>query len=176
MEYFRTFDESGAPRALMLREEVHRLGLWHKSAQVLIFNSAGAMLLQHRAADKDLYADMWDFAVGEHLLPDEEFLAGAKRGLSEELGVDACDLTPLGESVWLQFTGEGFIDREIQQGFFGICDGPFKPDPVEIQALRFVTGRDLRVWLRTQPDQFTPWFHEQWPQRKSLLESFAVFK
>lgn len=59
-ELFEVFDAAGRSVGLRARAEVHRTGAWHKSAHVFLFNPAGELLLQRRAADKDLYADVWD--------------------------------------------------------------------------------------------------------------------
>ncbi len=54
-EYFEAFDDADQPLGLVAREEVHRRGLWHRSAHVLVWSSDGALLLQRRVAHKDLY-------------------------------------------------------------------------------------------------------------------------
>ena len=103
---------------LRRRDEVHQLGLWHKSAHVFLFDPAGHMLIQQRAADKDLYADLWDYSVGEHLQPGEDFLSGALRGLQEELGItEVGGLEALGGMRWVEIQGAAHIDREIDGAF-----------------------------------------------------------
>ncbi len=158
MELFRTFDRQGRARDLVARAEVHRRGLWHKSAHVFLFDHHGRLLLQRRAADKDLYAGLWDYSVGEHLLDGESFHAGAMRGSAEELGVSELVLEPLGEVRFVEFVGDGFIDREIQQAFQGRHSGPVQPDPVEVAETRLVELEALAAWIDEAPGQFTPWF------------------
>ena len=175
MEYFRTYAEDGAPGPLVPRSEVHKTGLWHKAVQVLVFNSHCEMLVQHRSATKDLYAGQWDFSVGEHLLPDEEEAIGAVRGLFEELGVSGCEVTPLGEPLRIECRGQGYLDREIQQSFYTLCDGPFKLDEDEVQATRFIGLAELSLWFEQRPEDFTPWFVEQWPGRRKHAEDLGLF-
>ena len=159
----------------MQRSEVHKTGLWHKAVQVLVFNSRHELLVQHRSATKDLYAKLWDFSVGEHLLPDEEEAIGAVRGLKEELGVTGCEVTPLGEPLRIECSGQGYLDREIQQSFYAQCDGPFTLDEDEVQATRFVGLAELSSWFEHRPGDFTPWFVEQWPERRKHAESWGLF-
>jgi len=176
MEFFEAFYDDGKLRGLVERGEVHRKGLWHKAAQVLICNSRKELLLQKRAANKDLYASLWDFAVGEHLKPQEAFAAGAARGLQEELGVHDCCLRPLDEPTSLEMRGKGYIDREIQQGFFGVYDGDFEIDTSEVDQVRFVSLEDLRSEFAEKPASFTPWFIKQWPARMSWLLSEGLIE
>ena len=176
MEYFRTFAEDGKPGPLVERGEVHRLGLWHKSVQVLVFNDAKEMLIQHRADDKDLYAGLWDFSVGEHLQPDEADDLGALRGLREELGVTGVSVRRLGDPMSITCRGDNYLDREIQQSFYAVSNGPFKPDDVEVQAVRFIGKSELSEWIAQTPELFTPWFLEQWSARLEWAESRHLFK
>ena len=163
MEYFQIFDEAGAPLGLKRRDEVHRDGDWHKSAQVFLFNPVGELLLQKRARDKDLYADLWDYSVGEHLRPDEAAICGALRGLREELGVSslvAADLLKLGERH-VVLEGRGFRDREMQCAYRATYDGVITPDSLEVAEVRWMDMATLHRWLDVWPSEFTPWFREQ---------------
>ncbi len=158
MELFETFDEHGALLVQVPRDEVHARGLWHKAAQVFLFNSQGQLLIQHRALDKDLYAGLWDHSVGEHLLPGETFIQAAVRGLVEELGVHGVVLSPVSEVRKVELVMDGKQDREIQQAFSGVFDGDIKSDPKEVIATQYIELGALESWLDEQPEQFTPWF------------------
>ena len=104
-ELFETFDEAGRPTGLVERSVVHTKGLWHRAAHVWLFTSDGRLHVQRRAADKDLYPNLWDFSVGEHLTPGESFEDGARRGLQEELNVTDVILEPMGEVRRMRLTG-----------------------------------------------------------------------
>lgn len=158
-ELFETFDRTGQPTGLVARNEVHARGLWHKSAHVFLFDAEGHLFIQRRAADKDLYADLWDYSVGEHLTPGETYLAGAIRGLEEELGVSGVALRQVGDANahGVQLPGGG-TDNEFQLAFTGEFHGEIRPDPVEVAEVRTIALESLRVWLERAPEQFTPWF------------------
>ena len=121
-------------------------------------DNAGRLLLQRRATSKDLYADLWDYSVGEHVKPGESYVAAAARGLEEELGVSQVPLEPLGGVVPCEHRGTGFWDRELQQAFSCVYDGPLTPDEVEVAELEFVTLAELSARLARSPASFTPWF------------------
>lgn len=159
MEHFETFDDNGQPLGLVPRPEVHARGLWHKSVHVLLFSTDGALIVQRRAPGKDLYPNCWDLSVGEHLQPGESYLAGALRGLAEELAVTGVTLTPLGgvHRAVTEVAHGGLLDRELQQAFRGVHDGPILPCPDEVAEVRRVTLSALERWVAREPDQFTPW-------------------
>jgi isopentenyl-diphosphate delta-isomerase len=157
-ERFDTFAEDGRPLGLRSRSDVHRLGLWHRSAHVFLFNKAGELLIQQRAHDKDLYACLWDYSVGEHLVPGETFAAGAARGLREELGVCGVVLEPIGTRRRARMVVGDAIDAEEQQAFRGLSEGPFRFDPAEVARVRFIALGALADEIGRAPERFTPWF------------------
>ena len=61
--------------------------LIHAVARVHVRDAQGRLLLQRRAASKDIAPGRWDTSVGGHLLPGEEAEAAARREMAEELGV-----------------------------------------------------------------------------------------
>jgi isopentenyl-diphosphate Delta-isomerase len=165
-ELFETFDESGRAAGLVAREVVHARGLWHRSAHVFLFDAAGALYVQRRAAGKDLFPGCWDFSVGEHLKPGETYLHGALRGLAEELGVCGVVLEPMsGVRRWTADLPDiGVVDREFQQAFRGSYDGPIRSDPAEVAEVRRVTLSHLAAWIEREPGAFTPWFRAELDQ------------
>jgi len=162
MEQFEVFDENHQLLGLAPRQEVHRSGQWHKSAQVFVFNQREQLLIQQRTADKDLYAGLWDYSVGEHLQPGEDFHQAAARGLQEELQISGVDLQPLGQLRRVEWRGDAFWDRELQQAFLCHYDGPVVADPVEVAQVRYISLAALAEWVADSPadTEFTPWFVE----------------
>ncbi|MCZ6642027.1 MAG: NUDIX domain-containing protein [Gammaproteobacteria bacterium] len=159
-ELFETFDDNGNFTGLVARDLVHSLGLWHKSACVFLFNSNGELYVQRRATDKDLFADQWDYSVGEHLKPGESYLDGALRGLIEELGIHTVVLASLGlqrKSCW-EIPEQNVRDCEMQQAYRGVYDGVIKADPLEVAEVRAISLAALETWIAAEPASFTPWF------------------
>lgn len=162
-ERFETFDDNGLPAGLVPREQVHATGLWHRSAHVFLFHPDGALYIQQRSPGKDLYPGRWDFSVGEHLQPGEDYVAAAARGLREELGVTAVPLEPLGgvRRYRNDMPEFGVADHELQQAFRGTHAGAVRPDAAEVAAVRTITAAALHGWIAREPGAFTPWFlHE----------------
>lgn len=159
-EQFDIFSAAGVHLGLAPRSQVHREGLWHKSAQIFLFDAVGRLYLQRRAAVKDICPGLWDQSVAEHLIPGETYLEAARRGLEEELGVTDVSLTSLGTPFAgrLDQPALGVRDYELQQAFQGIWDGPVVPDPAEVAEIRALDLDALTAWMRSEPDAFTPWF------------------
>ena len=169
MELLAVYDRAGRQTGLRPRAEVHRSGLWHKSAHVYVFDAAGRLLLQQRSAQKDLYAGRWDYSVGEHLQPEEDALAAARRGLAEELGITGRQsLTPLGPPRWAEFVGHGYCDREIQHGFQMTYTEVLHHDAGEVAQLRYIDACELQAWIAAEPEVFTPWLLADLPSLSFL--------
>lgn len=159
-ELFEVFDEDGRRLGLEARVTVHAQGLWHRSVNVWVFRSDGCLLLQRRAADKDLFPCCWDYSVGEHLRPGESWLAGAQRGLAEELGITASALQPLGgmRRVRNEHPRLGILDRELTRSYRLQHDGPIAPDGIEVAEICWLAPTAVLAWMQAEAEAFTPWF------------------
>lgn len=159
-EQFEIFTEDGVSIGTAARSRVHSEGLWHKSAQVFLFDGTGGLYMQRRVDHKDVCPGLWDQSAAEHLQPGETWEAGARRGLAEELGISGIPLTPLGDvyASRLDQIELGVHDYELQQAYTATWDGPLNPDPEEVADVRLVPINELVRWVRTSPEDFTPWF------------------
>ncbi len=159
-ELFQTYDEHGCELELVERAQVHRLGLWHRSSVIYLFHPDGRLYVQKRAACKDLYEDLFDHSVGEHLIPGETHVEAAHRGLHEELGLTGIELDPLGSERRLRnaIPQQGIRDNEFQQVFKGVYEGKMRLDPEEVSQVRLFSIAQLSILIKQQPEIFTPWF------------------
>lgn len=74
---------------IISKNEAHNKGIWHGSIHILIINNKkNKTLLQKRCAEKKLYPNTWDIAVGGHISAGEDDITSAKRELEEELGLN----------------------------------------------------------------------------------------
>ena len=112
--------------------------LIHAVARVHVRDVQGRLLLQRRSHSKDIAPGLWDTSVGGHLLPGEEAEAAARREMREELGVEA------GELVFLhRFLMRSPVETEWVTSFAAVHAGPFRPDPGEIDEVRFWTRAEI---------------------------------
>jgi len=128
--------------------------LVHAVARVHVRDAVGRLLLQLRSASKDVEPGLWDTSVGGHLLPGEEAEAAARREMREELGVEA------GELAFLhRFLMRTPIETEWVTTFATVHPGPFRPDPGEVDEVRFWTRVEIEAALGT--GVLTPAFEDE---------------
>jgi len=90
-------------------------------------------------------------------------LAGAIRGLSEELGVEGVTLEPASEVIRarLEVAEMGIKDFELQMCFRGVTDADLTPQSSEVAEVRLYQLSELKADMSESPDQFTPWFRDR---------------
>ncbi len=159
-ELFETFSDEGEPVGLVARNVVHELGLWHRASNVFLFRTDGQLITQRRHMSKDVWPGGWDLSVAEHLKPGEDFLAGAIRGLSEELGIEGVRLEPVSDVIRarLEVAELGIKDYELQVCYRGVSDANLMPQPDEVADIRLFALGDLKTAMHKSPNEFTPWF------------------
>ena len=170
-ELFETFSEEGEPTGLVARDVVHKLGLWHRASNVFLFRTDGQLVVQRRHGTKDVWPGAWDLSVAEHLEPGESFVAGAIRGLSEELGITGVTLKPVSNVIRtkLEVAEQGIKDYEFQVSFRGVSDADLRPQTSEVAEIRLYQLDELRVEMLSAPERFTPWF-------RSRASDFGLFR
>src|SRR4051794_27812216 len=88
-------DEHDRPLGTCAKLAAHRNGgTLHRAFSVFLFDSAGRMLLQQRAAGKYHFGGLWTNACCSHPRPGEAVADAARRRVREELGVEV-DLRPV---------------------------------------------------------------------------------
>ncbi len=139
IEILETVDAYGNVTGKARRTELHgNPALLHRSVHVLIFNSAGELLLQKRSIKKDTGPGKWDSSVGGHVNPGESVLAAAIREMKEELGTGPGDIDYLYEYI---FTGTA--ESELVTTFLGKHEGGFEFNKEEIDAVKFWDMDDI---------------------------------
>ncbi len=144
----------------------HREGTLHRAFSVVIFNSAGEMLLQQRAVTKYHSGGLWSNTCCGHPRPGETTEAAGRRRLQEEMGIE-CPLEEMFTFLYRTELGDGLSENEYDHVLVGHCDG-LTPHPAhdEVADWRWVNMADLRRDIAAQPEQYTYWF-------KVLLEHWG---
>jgi isopentenyl-diphosphate delta-isomerase len=165
-EQFDVFDAQGRLLGQAPRSQVHAQGLWHKAAHVLVFNPEGHVLVQQRAADKDVCPKLWDLSCAEHAQPSEGYLATAKRGLYEELAIELGDdaaLFALGgvhKQAYID-DAQGICDHEMVMSFGLVYAGACRADPGEVACLKWMSWAELYASITRDAQAYTPWFQQE---------------
>jgi isopentenyldiphosphate isomerase len=131
------------------RREVRLRNLRHRSIYVLVFNTVGQLFVHQRTSDKDIFPSYWDVAIGGVLSAGEEYDSGARRELSEELGVTG---VPLRRMFPMRY-------EDRQNRIHGRVYSCTVEGAVRLQASEIAAGdwMDLDVVLeRAERDRFCP--------------------
>ncbi len=123
--------------------ETHRKGALHRAFSVIVWNSAGRLLLQKRAIRKYHSGGLWTNTCCGHPRPEEDIEAAARRRLKEEMGF-TCKLSPLGTITYRAELEGGMIEHELVHVFRGLYDGTVAPDPNEAEGYRWASLADVQ--------------------------------
>lgn len=143
------------------RSDVHRLGLWHRTVHIWLFDSAGNILFQLRAHDKENNPNLYDTSCAGHISAGENSLNSAVREIEEELGLKKCaeDLTYMFESSHeSSLNGGAYLDNEFYDVYrASISEAEklkLKPQPHEVDAFKFFSVEEFRKELLEHPEHF----------------------
>jgi isopentenyldiphosphate isomerase len=142
-ELLEIVDEHGKPLGIAPRSSIHgNPSLLHKVVHVLVFNSAGELLLQKRSMNKDVAPGKWDTSVGGHVSPAEDTYSAARREMEEELGVDT------GEIIYLySYIHSNAYESELVFTHSCIHNGPFSFNKDEIDSVKFWELEEIKKTL-----------------------------
>ena len=135
----------------------HVQGRLHRAFSVFVFDPAGRMLLQRRAAGKYHSAGLWSNAACGHPRPGEQTEAAAARRLHEEMGV-RCALQHRGTLVYRAEVGSGLVEHEVDHIFVGVYGGEPLPSRDEVAEWRWVDAATLHREAAASPERYTAWF------------------
>lgn len=150
-------DEADNERGAMEKLEAHRKGELHRAFSVFIFNGAGEMLLQKRAATKYHSSGLWTNACCSHPRPGENTLSAAHRRLKEEMGLDAV-LIHKTSFVYKTVFENGLTEHEFDHIYTGITDAQPLPDPGEVAEFAWLQPDVIKQMIKEKPGDFTSWF------------------
>lgn len=158
-------DEQDEILGYMGKLEAHKKGLLHRAISVVVFNTAGEMLLQQRALTKYHWAGIWSNTCCSHPRKDEDYKAAAVRRLHEELGFKI-ELKEEFRFVYKAFDKpSGLTEHEYDVVFTGIYDGSFEYNRDEVNATKWMKVDDLLHDIDRTPDEYSFWF-------KIILDEF----
>ncbi len=146
--------------------EVHQIGALHRAFSVIIWDSAGRLLLQKRSVGKYHSGGLWTNTCCGHPRPGEDVHPAALRRLHEEMGF-TCVLESLGIIRYRAELDQGLIEHELVHVFRGVYDGTIAPNREEAEGYQWALLEDVRADAAAMPQRFSAWFREyvdaQWP-------------
>jgi isopentenyldiphosphate isomerase len=162
-EIFDVVDERDEVIDRKSRSEVHRLGLRHRAVHVLVFNSAGHVLLQKRSMNKDRQPGLWDTSASGHVESGEDYDTCAVREVCEEIG---WKLSQPPERLFKIPAGPE-TDQEFVWVYRCLVDGPLVLNPDEIERADWLAPEGVTRWMTEKPEDFTGAFRVIWQKWNS---------
>lgn len=158
-EHVILVDEHDRPVGSAAKLDAHRQGgKLHRAFSIFIFNAAGQMLLQRRAAGKYHFGGLWTNACCSHPRQGQSLLDFARNRLRHEFGFDA----PLQKLFAFVYRAEdpvsGLTEHEYDHVLVGQFDGQPRPNPAEIDEWKWIAPHDLARDVADHPHRYTPWF------------------
>ena len=132
------------------RSEVHRLGLRHRAAHILAFNSLGQVFLQKRSMRKDRQPGLWDSSASGHVDSGEDYDAAAVRELREEIGLALAQ--PPQRLFKINACAE--TDQEFVWVYRCEAEGPFELNRDEIERGGWFAPDEVTRWMADRPEEF----------------------
>jgi isopentenyl-diphosphate delta-isomerase type 1 len=157
-EIFDIVDESDSVVGSASREEVHRLGLLHRSSHLLVFDSMERVLLQKRSSEKDSFPGRWDSSVSGHVDSGEGYDQCIVRETSEEIGID---LSEVPEKLFKIDACEETA-QEFTWVYRTLNEGPFSVNREEISEVKWFNKDDVGRLLEDRGEDFSPAFSLVW--------------
>lgn len=137
--------------------EVHRTGTLHRAFSAIIFNAAGEILLQKRAATKYHSAGLWTNTCCSHPRPGETLPDAVHRRLLEEMGID---LTPnyVYKFIYQTTLDNNLIEHELDHVFIGEFNGVPQVNTQEVSEWKFISVERVKEDIASNPHLYTHWF------------------
>lgn len=136
-------------------------GLLHRAFSAFVFNADGELLLQQRGKDKRLWPGFWSNSCCSHPRKGESMSFATGRRLLEELGIEV-ELEFVYKFEYQASFGEIGAEHELCSVYLGRCMQQVRPNATEIEAIRFLAATELIAEMDAKPDEFTPWFRQEW--------------
>jgi len=145
-------------------------GILHRAFSLFVFNPAGELLLQQRAASKPLWPGYWANSCCSHPRGGEDMDAATQRRLREELGF-TCALEYLYKFQYHAEYGDAGSECELCWVYIGMSDAQVRVNDTEIAAWRYVKPDALDLEIAESPEHFTPWLKMEWQRLRGEFAS-----
>ena len=156
-------DRGGRPLGTCPVGEAHTApGRLHRAFSVLLYDPAGRVLPQQRAAVKTRFALRWSNTCCGHPAPGQDPAVAARTRLAEELGIAAAQITPLVEAGVFRYRAADEATRRVEYEWDHVfvatlTSGIPAADESEVREVRWASPDPLAAEIAARPADFTPW-------------------
>lgn len=141
------------------RGEVYKKGFLHLAVNIVVVNKKGQIFIQRRSPKKILPL-YWDISASEHVKSGENFKSAARRGLKEELSIEAPVKLLRGKHIQRNEYMEKdscIIEHELVELYYAVYDGVIKLDKDEVTEGKFISLENLSELIKNDRIKFSPW-------------------
>ncbi|MHB1462176.1 MAG: isopentenyl-diphosphate Delta-isomerase [Armatimonadota bacterium] len=132
-------DDADRPIGTAEKELVHTANTpLHQAFSLFLFNPKGELLLQQRSHLKKTWPLEWSNSCCGHPLPAESRVHAAHRRVRAELGCEVLNLRLELPDYRYHAENSGIVENEICPVFTGLISGELQPDPLEVEAVRWI--------------------------------------
>ncbi len=135
----------------------HKQALLHRAFSVFIFNDAGELLLQQRAAHKYHSPKLWTNTVCSHQRKNETNLQAGQRRLMEEMGMQA-KLKEVFHFIYKAKLDQGLTEHELDHVMIGFSSETPLVNPDEVMDFSWKSLDDIEKDIQKNPQNYTEWF------------------
>lgn len=136
-------------------------GRLHRAFSLFVFDAAGRLLVQRRAAGKRLWPEYWSNTCCSHPRRGEDMQTAITRRLAEELGM-RCRFSFLFKFEYHAQYGDAGAEHELCSVYAGVSHDRPQRNPSEIAELRWIEPDALDAEIAEHADRYTPWFRLEW--------------
>ena len=154
-------DEENNILGTMLKSEVHRKTTpLHRAFSIFIFNKEKKLLLQQRSHVKQTWPLVWSTSCCGHPGLGEANIDGAKRRIKDELGLTVEWIEEISPYRY-QFTKDDVMENEICPIHVAYTEEEPILNPLEVEAIEWISWTDFMEEIRTNTDKYSPWCVEE---------------
>jgi isopentenyl-diphosphate Delta-isomerase len=150
-------DEFDNAIGTMEKMEAHTKGVLHRAFSVVLFNSAGEILLQKRSKEKYHSGGLWTNTCCSHPRPQDNIDEATRRRLMHEMGIDIQPEFAF-KFMYKANLDHNLIEHEFDHVYTAIFDGTPAINTDEVEAWKFMNISDLLTDMSMFPSMYTPWF------------------
>ncbi len=171
MEELIVVDADDRPLGTRLKGECHDGdGILHRAFSLFLFDAAGRLLIQRRAADKRLWPLYWANSCCSHPRAGEETDQAAQRRLEEELGVGS-ELDYLYKFQYQASFEDQGSENELCRVYIGRVNADeLTPNPLEIAEWKFLSVPEVDALIADESAAVTPWFRMEWRRLRAEFQ------
>ena len=129
----------------------------HRGFSLFLFDSAGRLLLQRRALGKRTWPGVWSNSCCGHPASGESVTQAARRRAEFELGWRAIDPWVVVDDFRYRAELDGVVENEICPILVARVDGEPRPNPQEVEEVRWIAWDEFVAAIRREPAEWSPW-------------------